>query len=190
MWHPFDRFDSQQTGRALAVTSCLTFALGALISVLGQRLRTDVAPTGILALELTGDAASARAIVRSWDYAGVLPWAGFNVGLDYLFIVLYASALAFGCVWAVRPFSSRPLIAAGRALAWMQWGAGLLDAIENVALLMVMGGNPDPLWPRLARGCAVPKFCITAAGLMFITSVYAFGKWRDAFPLRFNRFGV
>ena len=96
-------------------------------------------------------------------------FAGFSLGLDYLFMVAYSTTIALGCLWAADAFRARlpGLAAAGPWLAWGQWVAGLCDAVENVALtVMLLGGVADP-WPGLAWWCATPKFVLIVAGLLY-----------------------
>ena len=56
----------------------------------------------------------------------------------------------------------------GVLLAWAQFGAGLLDAVENYGLIQVLLGSQQAFWPVLARWCAIPKFLIVAAGLVYV----------------------
>ena len=55
----------------------------------------------------------------------------------------------------------------GLALAWGQWLAALLDALENVALLRMLRGPETHPWPRVARWSAIPKFALVAAGALY-----------------------
>ena len=64
--------------------------------------------------------------------------------------------------------------AVGIALAWAGLLAGLFDAVENAALLHVLAGHPEQPYPALAYFCAVPKFVLFAAALLYcVTSVVA-----------------
>ena len=62
----------------------------------------------------------------------------------------------------------RAILDVGVLLAWAQFGAALLDAVENYALIQVLLGSQQALWPAVARWCAIPKFLIVAAGLVYI----------------------
>jgi hypothetical protein len=53
-------------------------------------------------------------------------------------------------------------------LAWAQFLAALLDAIENLALIHLLLNSSRSWLPCLARGCAIVKFSIVGAGLIFI----------------------
>ena len=56
----------------------------------------------------------------------------------------------------------------GDALAWGQLAAGGLDALENLALLRVVGGAASEGWPALAAACAGPKFALVGAGFAYL----------------------
>jgi hypothetical protein len=40
--------------------------------------------------------------------------------------------------------------------------------VENYALIRVLLGSPSALWPAVARWCAIPKFLLVAAGLVYL----------------------
>lgn len=46
--------------------------------------------------------------------------------------------------------------------------AGLLDAVENYALIKVLLGSRDEIWPVAAKYCAGPKFAIVGVGLIYV----------------------
>ncbi|MEE9463947.1 MAG: hypothetical protein V3W14_00045 [Candidatus Neomarinimicrobiota bacterium] len=55
----------------------------------------------------------------------------------------------------------------GIALAWLQLGAAVLDAMENYALIQVLLGSDGAHWPVMAKWCAIPKFLFVAGGLIY-----------------------
>jgi hypothetical protein len=133
----------------------------------GGGLNSQQTPLGIVDLELAGNERRARAVLDAWD-AAAQQRAQSAVRLDFLFLLAYSTAISLACLWAAGRLSHRPRLAqAGRVLAWAQWGAALLDAVENLALLMLLQGPVQQPWPALARSCAVPKFAIVSAGLLY-----------------------
>lgn len=87
-----------------------------------------------------------------------------------MYMVAYACALGLGCVLVARRLGrwSQGLAALGVALSWGQWLAALLDATENYALIRLLLGSERALWPALAYGCALTKFLLVGAGILFI----------------------
>ncbi|WP_437707098.1 hypothetical protein WMF45_25685 [Sorangium sp. So ce448] len=146
----------------------LAVASGAAALSADKRLRTEAAPCGIISFELAGTRARVRRILESWGDDARLS-AAFSLGVDYLFMAAYANGLALACVMGADALRTRGLPAAGLGapLAWGQWLAGLLDATENAALLRILRGSDEPLWPPLARRCAQAKFFLVGAGIAY-----------------------
>ena len=143
----------------------LTLLLFAVFRVLDQPLRTSAAPNGIVSFELAGTPQNADRMVTSWSPEGK-KFAAFGLGLDYLFMPLYAFALSFGI-----------LLAAGRHTGWIKslgavagWGAlaaPLFDAVENFALFQILLGVYGQRVPALAAFCASVKFGLLVLGLAY-----------------------
>jgi hypothetical protein len=169
MKNPFDWIAVQAQTVVFAAVLILTLALGVSLQALGSPLRTAEAPSGIVAFEFAGTLQKAEAIVASWGQAGKT-FAGLNLGLDYLFLFSYAICIGLGCVLISRALSSRfrVLSSLGLVLAWAQIGAGLLDSLENYALIRVLLGTKLAYWPEVAHWCAIPKFLIIAAGILYV----------------------
>ncbi len=139
--HPFVRLSPTAQARALPPLILATLALTAVLQWIGRPLQTAAAPNGIISFELAGTLAAAQAMVASWDQSAQRH-AAFSLGLDYLYMPLYADAIALACVRAAAiSLHKQPAAAAlGAVLAWGLGLAALLDAIENVALWQVLQG--------------------------------------------------
>lgn len=150
----------------------IMFALTILINrLMAGPLTTQAAPYGIVSLELAGTEANARTIIESWS-APALQQALFSVKLDYLFLLTYSTAISLGCLWAATFVRERQWRArAGLYLAWLQWLAALLDAIENVGLLNMLQGRTAQPWPLIAQWFAIPKFLLIALGLAYTLGI-------------------
>jgi hypothetical protein len=167
--HPFEWLSESGQKRAFVAWVVLTLVVMASLQVLGGPLTTEAAPMGIVSFEFAGEISKAQGIVESWGQQGQV-YAGLNLGLDYLFLVAYASAIGLGCVLVSRRWVRQVAFVAwvGIGLAWGQWLAALLDGVENYALIQVLLGSAGESWPLLARWCAVPKFLLVGAGLVYI----------------------
>lgn len=168
MVHPLQRLAPPAQKRALFILAVVTLAVMAVFRIIDRPLQTAAAPSGIVSFELAGTLAAAQAMIASWDRQAQL-LAAFGLGLDYLFMPLYATAIALACVVAAGgPLrGQRLLVAVGLLLAWGLWLAALLDAVENYALLRVLLGSEVDAWPAIARGCASLKFLLILAGLAY-----------------------
>lgn len=167
--HPFTWLSSAGRWRLFLITLILTIVVAAGLRGQGQSLITDQSPKGIVTFELIGTMEGAQRIIDSWGERGRI-MAGLNLGLDYLFMLVYACALGLGCVLASGVYGKCcPAIGRlGSPFAWGSLLAGLLDAIENYALIELLLGSSNDLWPAVARWCALPKFGLVAIALIYV----------------------
>jgi hypothetical protein len=166
--HPFGWLSRRAQWGAFAVTTALSLAVMVALASGGSVLRTSAAPLGIVSLEFAGDVATAETILAAWDSSARVA-AGVNLGLDYLYLFAYSFSIALGCTLvATAGRSSRhALTGVGVALAWLQFPAGGLDAIENYALLQMLSGNVSAAWAATAWWCAAVKFALVGLGLLY-----------------------
>jgi hypothetical protein len=174
MHHPLESIRSSVRKRMILPFIGLSLLLLLILSLLGQPLITPAAPYGMISFELARDADHAQAVLDSWDQTARLR-AAFSVGLDYLFIPLYAITLTLSCLWAAHFRRERRRLPTllvmiglpGTLLAWGQSLAAGLDAIENVALARMLFGAVAAPWPQVASICAAAKFSLVAVGIIY-----------------------
>ncbi|MCX7682678.1 MAG: hypothetical protein N2508_12075 [Anaerolineae bacterium] len=167
--HPFVWLVEAKLAQALVATAIVAIISMASLQLLDSPLKTTAAPAGIISYEFASNLDGARRILASWGPEARV-YAGLSLGLDYLFMVAYACALGLGCVLVARRLGRwhQGLARLGVGLSWGQWLAALLDATENYALIRLLLGSERPLWPALAYWCALPKFLLVGAGILFI----------------------
>ena len=159
--HPFKWLPASEQKWAFLVLLALTLAVMVSLNALDRPLKTEAAPADIISFEFAGDLATAQDILESWGPRGRVR-AGVSLGLDYLYLVAYASCIALGCVLVARGVAGPvPFLAGvGVLLSWALFAAALLDAVENFALFQLLFGSRSEAWPAVARWCALPKFVI------------------------------
>lgn len=169
IWPPFEWLSEPGQKRAFIAWVVLTLVVMVILQVLGGPLTTDAAPMGIISFELAGELSKAHGMLASWGQEGQV-YAGLNLGLDYLFMLAYATAIGLGCVLVSRAWAKKAAFVAwvGAVLSWVLWLAALLDAVENYALIRLLLGSTEEAWPTLARWCAMPKFLLVRAGLVYV----------------------
>ena len=166
---PFERYSDPARKKALVVVLILSALLLGAMRILDGPLRTPVAPRGIVSFELAKNGDVSRQILNSWN-AQAKKHAALSLGLDYLFLIVYAVFLSLACTQVSKALAQRsPLLAiAGAILAWAQILAAICDAVENSVLFALLL-NSEQLWlPTVARTCAIIKFTIVGTGLMYI----------------------
>jgi hypothetical protein len=168
MSHPFESLSKNQRKVLFWLALLGSLLLMTTLNIIGAPLITEAAPYGVVSFEFAGNAAQAQTIIRSWDQQARL-YAAFSLGLDYLFMLAYSSAIGLGCLWAasVLRAKNKRLARLGAPLAWGQWAAVLLDAVENLALTRILLASAAEPWPELARWCATFKFLLVFLGLAY-----------------------
>ncbi len=170
MKHPLDFLPEKARKPLFWAFLVWTLILFAAFRPLGAPLTTPAAPSGILSFELARTPENAQAMIASWDARAQL-FAAFGLGFDFLFMPVYAVALALGA-----------LLAAGRHPGWfarlgtwLGWGAflaALLDAVENIGLWNILLGSVNSSWPVISFWCASFKF-----GLILLGILYGLAGW-------------
>lgn len=193
MKHPLDILPHSSRKPLFFTFLSLTLLMFAVFRVLDRPLQTDAAPKGIVSFELAGNPSTARAITDSWKQTSLLlsatgepnpdivnvpyVFAAFGLGLDYLFMPVYALTLVLGTLLAAQKHSGlvRSLsVAAGFGVI----AAALFDAVENYALLQVLLGFIDSGYPAIASFCAIVKFGLILFGIVVcVVAWLAPAKW-------------
>ncbi|UCH50960.1 MAG: hypothetical protein JSV54_08140 [Chloroflexota bacterium] len=136
-----------------------------LIITIGFRFIGPAEPN-ILDFELAGTNDRATQIINAWDMQDRIR-AGFNLGFDYLYMPVYSTLIALACVWGASVMASRKWRTTGLLLGWGLWAAALFDAVENVALIVILFGTVAAPYPQMAQVCAILKFGLIVLGLVF-----------------------
>jgi hypothetical protein len=167
--HPFLWLQDSSRKTAFWVSTALALLTMLALQALGASLKTEASPSGIVSFELAGSLANIATTLTSWDPTTRI-YAGLNLGLDYLFIGTYVGAIGLGCVLVAESLSRyvRPLGTAGVLLAWGILLAGILDCVENYALIKLLLGSQANILAVVARFCAIPKFLIVLFGLLYV----------------------
>jgi len=160
--------DSAQRS-ALLISFFLSLTLLTAMHSLDQTLITQTAPRGIVSFELAGSIEKVGQILKEWGPEGKA-YATLSLGLDYLFLIVYALFISLACVRITRYLAVKfSLLAAwGFGLGWAQLLAALLDAIENFTLINLALTSQRESWPVIARWCALVKFGIAGTGIVYI----------------------
>ena len=159
--------DHRKGALVLSLTLCLVLLM--VMQTLDGPLKTEVAPHGIISYELAKTPSVAQRILASWSEEAKIH-AALSLGIDYLFLLVYAFFIGLACVQLGRRFHGRlpKMGMAGLMLAWGQVFAALCDAVENLALFRLLSGSTQEMWPLTAWYCAVIKFSLVGMGWLYI----------------------
>jgi len=145
--------------------------LAALV-LIDLHLRNDISPQGIVSFEVCAYSGCCQAIVEAWGPGGRI-WAGLSLGLDYLFMLLYAAAIFLALRVAAAGLPER-LADVTRLVAWSAWGAAVMDAFENFALAQILVSSEvmSHAWP--AAIAATVKFAILGLTLTWLVALWVY----------------
>jgi len=178
MYQPFEFLienNSKSIYRVLFFFSIIVFII---LQIIDVHLKTNASSWGIVSFEISGNIEKSSEIIASWDKKAVI-FATLSIGVDYLFIFLYATTIGLGCLLTARKFKSKSrkfLYFLGSGLSLGMLIAALFDVIENYAMLRQLLGMTDSFWPKLALWCAIPKFGIVLTGIIYLILGYFHSK--------------
>jgi hypothetical protein len=161
MKHPLEAIPH---GKRLVVFLALLAVF--LVITIGFRFVGPAEPS-IVDFELAGTTDRTAEIINAWDMQDRMR-AGFNLGLDYLYMPVYSTLIALACVWGAGLLASRQWRTTGLLLGWGLWAAALFDAVENAMLTVVLFDTVSAPYPQIAQVCAVLKFGLILLGLAFV----------------------
>jgi hypothetical protein len=171
--HPLQRRPRQHRRLALVCVAVATL-LPTVLGAIEKPLKED-RPGGasIVDFELAGSVHRAREIRATWSRQGVLDDAKRIQVFDVLYPLIYAAALAGGCLAAAgawRRAGRRRPASAGVPMAWLATAAAAFDYVENVGLDVTLWGHAASPWPQLSYAAALLKFSAIAVTLAYALS--------------------
>lgn len=170
---------SNASEKKLLILAITTFLLAATCMVkFDALLKTAEAPLGIISYELAKTVENTEAILTSWEAVdGAMESAEWSLWFDYIFIITYVfllcllirSVLRF--VWTDEESQRHKL---GIVLIRMVIFAGVLDMVENFALLQMFYNGVQAHWANLAFVAALLKFLKIALGILYVLVGFTF----------------
>jgi hypothetical protein len=119
-----------------------------------------------IALEFAATRQRAEAVIEGFDIEMVRS----TVVRDYVFLTFVFVGLAMLVVRVRRSYPPGRWRDAGTTLMWASLGGGVLDAVEDTALLGFLGNwlNGADLWPAVAAVAATAKWLIVVVAVAYI----------------------
>jgi hypothetical protein len=151
----------------------LPIVLGSIVHPLHEN---EAGGESIVDFELAGSVDRANEILATWRAEGVLDDAKRIQIFDLIYPLIYAAALAGGCLAAAAAWGRAGrarLAAAGVAMAWVASAAAGFDYVENLALGVSLWDEPASPWPQIAYGAAVLKFAAIYSSLLYAVTGFA-----------------
>lgn len=133
-------------------------------------LVTDYSPYGIISFELAKNMRDANAMMKA---VGVKPFQ-INIAVDFLFIIAYCIFLFLCCKAIMNKFLTSISKTIGLVFLELSVLVGVLDLVENIAMLITLGGYGSNVSVGISRWSAIIKFSLAAFVILYIiiTSLY------------------
>ena len=153
----------------LIFSGIFTIILFLILKYFGNPLITEEAPGGIISFELAKNIDASISIISSWDLNAKIN-AALSLGVDFLFLIVYAIFFATACYLTAQKYINKNnwMYKTGLLFAKLQFTAALFDAIENIALIKLLLGSNNSLFPSIAYYFASIKFAISIIGIIYI----------------------
>lgn len=155
--------------RALWLLAVVTLGLFAVLLALDGRMQ-DAGGHGIVAFEVAFTSGKAQEIVTAWGADGH-DAARLSLWLDFLYLIAYGLFLwlavrALGDALRRRGFER--LAAPAAAISILPLAGAACDAVEDVFLLLVLGGHAGTIGPPLAGAFASVKFLCLGVAVLYL----------------------
>lgn len=131
---------------------------------MGNGLESKVSPLGIVSFELTQKFDAAQEIIQ---VVGQRPLQ-WNIAVDFLFLIAYTFFFFFCCKAIMQQFRSSSLKTLGFIFLELSVLAGVLDLVENIAMLITLGGYGSDISVGVSYYTAIAKFTVVAIILVYI----------------------
>lgn len=139
------------------------------IKYFDKALQNEVAPKGIVSFELAKNIKTSEAVLNSWNVTAK-SFAGLSLGIDFLFLLLYAGFIAFSIYLLNSYLWNENLIMyqTGKLMMGAIILAAVFDAIENVALIRLLTGDLKQIWSSLAYYASTIKFSLVGLSILYL----------------------
>lgn len=127
-------------------------------------LKSSYSPNGVISFELAANFKSATAII----YAVGVKKLQWNTGVDFLFIIAYTTFFLLCCKSLMNNYRSSGLKTTGLIFLELSVLVGVLDLVENIAMLITLGGYGSNLSVTISHWSAVLKFSLAAFVIFYI----------------------
>jgi hypothetical protein len=136
---------------------------------LDQKMK-DAGGSSILGFEFAGSDQHAGQITAEWGDGG-RDYARWSLWIDFGFMVSYGAFFTIAAI-ATRDFAEenglRRLATVGIIAPLCAGSAPVFDALENLFLLLTLGGHGGSFGPPVATACASLKFLLITVAIVYV----------------------
>jgi hypothetical protein len=150
--------------KKIVIAALATVVMMVVMRFMGLGLVSNSSPLGVVNFELAKTFTNATEIINA---VGKRPLQ-WNIGIDFLFIIAY-SFFFFFCCWALmNNYRSSGLKTLGLIFLELSVLVGVLDLVENIAMLITLGGYGSDISVTVSRWAAIIKFSFVGLVVVYI----------------------
>jgi hypothetical protein len=150
--------------KKIVIAALATVVMMVVMRFMGLGLVSSSSPLGVVNFELAKTFTNATDIINA---VGKRPLQ-WNIGIDFLFIIAY-SFFFFFCCWALmNNYRSSGLKTLGLIFLELSVLVGVLDLVENIAMLITLGGYGSDISVTVSRWAAIIKFSFVGLVVVYI----------------------
>jgi len=147
-----------------------SLTMAVIVTISGDKLKTDDTPHRILDLEFAYNSAKTAKVLDAWT--SISPYdriaiARQNTWLDFIFLFFY-SIFLFLASKAISRLFGGPFGRAGKLVAKGALVAGLLDVLENTGMLITLSGNGSDTIALCTTICSVIKWLLALVAVLYV----------------------
>lgn len=150
--------------KKIGIAALATVVMIIVMRFMGIGLESKFSPLGIINFELAKNFSDAANIIHE---VGKRPLQ-WNVGIDFLFIIAYSFFFFLCCKALMNNYRSSGLKTIGLIFLELSVLVGVLDLIENIAMLITLGGYGSDISVGVSRWAAIAKFSMAGLIVFYI----------------------
>lgn len=150
--------------KKIIIAAIATVIMIMVLRFFSNGLVTDYTPAGIVSFELAKNMKDAYAMMTA---VGKKPLQ-INIAVDFAFIITYCLFLFLCCKELMNNYKSSIAKTIGLIFLELSVLVGVLDLVENIAMLITLGGHGSNISVGVSRWSAIIKFSLAALVILYI----------------------
>ena len=150
--------------KKIVIAAFATVVMIVVMRWMGAELESKVSPFGIVSFEFAKNFEQAKTIIAEVGQKP-LQW---NISIDFLFLIAYTFFFFFCCKALMSQYYSPKIKTIGFIFLELSVLAGVLDLVENIAMLITLGGYGSDISVGVSYWTAIAKFATIAILIIYI----------------------
>ena len=179
MTHPLQQFSSESLVSGFKILLGATLVCVVALGFMGNLANVNTDGKSMWRMQRTTSEAEAQVIVDAWSQDDAKRrWALFSLSFDFIFIAVYSTLIAIGCVLVAQNGQLPTLLSTfGVLVAWAQLLAALFDCIENAFQFTMILSRSGELAPYTSTASSA-KWLLIGLGVAYMIVGWVIARLR------------